>query len=311
VRIKPLLTLDADAEALLRERAAEKGRDSASSLRQIGAALAARKAEAVSLYDDANRLRGIAAWRWADRAQSHAQVLMLHTESSAPAALGEALTDYVFSELARVVSLQVIEARLRDHCPGVRESWQRHGLAIFERCQMVRPLGVTPLPIVPVPDGYRLAPWPEDRPSDIEQVAAAAYRAGIESIAVPDLQGNRAVETLRRRRGSEGWHPDLSLVVLDRHDGSVIGYLAALSAHQDAEVGDLAVHPAHRRRGLARLMMARCMMISQRLGHGALTLSVTSRNPARTLYNQLGFQPLDCGEVAIWWRDGRHAPWRA
>jgi ribosomal protein S18 acetylase RimI-like enzyme len=311
VRIESLRILTPACENLLRERAEEKGRDSADSLRSIGDALAVRKAEAIALYDDSSILRGIAAWRWADRMQSHAQVLILYTPASTPAPLGEALVDYVFSELIRVGSLQVIEARVRDEAPGAREAWLRHGVVMFERWQMSRPLGMIPLPILPVRDKYMLAPWQPERQTEIEQVAAAAYRDGVEGIAVPDLQGNRAVENLRKLSADpDNWNADASMIVVDKRSGSPVGYVAVVNSAQDVQIEDLAVHPSHRRRGLARTLLVRAMTIAQRQKHSAVALSVTARNPVCALYHQLAFQQVHCGEVAIWWRDGRHMAWR-
>ncbi|RPI99430.1 MAG: GNAT family N-acetyltransferase, partial [Chloroflexi bacterium] len=275
-----------------------------------GEALAARKAEAIALYDDIGILRGLSAWRWVDRVQSHAQVLILYTPASTPAPLGQALVDYVFSELIRVGSLQVIEVRVRDESPGVRDAWLRHGVVVFARWQMSRPLGVVPLPILPVRDGYTLAPWQAERQTEIEQVAAAAYRDSVEGIAVPDPQGSRAVENLRKLCADPGgWNADASLMVMDKRS-SAVGYVAVLKAGHEAQIEDLAVHPSHRRRGLARVLLVRAMTIAQRQKQSAVTLSVTARNPVCALYNQLGFQPVHCGEVAIWWRDGRHMSWR-
>ncbi len=311
MRIESLRTLTPACENLLRERAEEKGRDSAGSLRQIGEALAARKAEAVALYDDIGVLRGLAAWRWVDRTQTHAQVLILYTPAATPAPLGEALVDYVFSELIRVGSLHVIEVRVRDESPGVREAWLRHGVVVFARHQMSRPLGVVPLPILPLRDGYTLVGWQAERQTEIEQVATAAYRDSVEGIAVPDPQGSRAVENLRKLRADPvGWNADASLIVVDKRSSSAVGYVAVLKSGQDMQIEDLAVHPSHRRRGLARVLLVRAMTIAQRQGQSAVTLSVTVRNPVGALYNQLGFQPVHCGEVGIWWRDGRHMSWR-
>jgi GNAT superfamily N-acetyltransferase len=311
LHIQPLHTLDADSEALLRVRAEERGRDADGSLRQMRDALTARKIAAVCLYDDPHIPRGIATWRWADRGKVYAQVLMLYLRAESPPELSQALVDYVFSELARVRTLEVIEVRARDDSPGVRQAWQRYDLVLFERCRMARPLGVTPLPVVPVPDGYRVVRWQDEFQEQVERIAVDARQDSIDHAAMPGANGSRMAENLHKLWAGDAdrWNAEASLVVLDKRD-HVSGYIAASSTSGEALVADLAVLPTHRRRGLARLLMVRCLTVCQQQGLAAVHLAVTTRNPARQLVNQLGFHPTDCGEVAIWWRDGRQLRWR-
>jgi ribosomal protein S18 acetylase RimI-like enzyme len=308
VHIEPLRALNTATENLLRERAEEKGRDGEATLRQIGEALVARKVEAVCLSDDARVPRGIVVWRWPDRGQVYAQVLVFYVQAESPSTLSEALVDYVFSELIRVRSLQVIEVRARDDAPGVRAAWQRHDFVLFERCRMVRPLGVTPLPVLPVPNGYRVASWQEEYSDAAAEIAAAAYQDSIESTVVP---GSRGIDQLRKAwaSGSEQPGADASRVMLDKR-GRVVGYVAMSVPNGDAQVVDVAVLPAHRRRGVARALLVRSMTVCQQRRLDAVSVAITTRNPARPLYNQLGFHAVDCGEVAIWWRDGRQLKWR-
>jgi ribosomal protein S18 acetylase RimI-like enzyme len=308
VHIEPLRALNAASERLLRERAEEKGRDGDVSLRQIGEALAARKIEAVCLYDDERVPRGIVLWRWPDQGQVYAQVLVSYVQATSPPALSESLVDYVFSELARVHSLQAIEVRARDEAPDMREAWQRHGFVFFERCWMIRPLGVAPLPVLPAPKGYQVVRWQDEFSDDAAQVAVAAYENSIESTVVP---GSRMIEQLLElwANGSERQGAEASRVMLDRR-GQVIGYAAVSMPNGDAQIADLAVLPAHRRRGVGRTLLVRSMTACQQRGLDAVGAAITTRNPARQLYNQLGFRAIDCGEVAIWWLDSRQLKWR-
>ncbi len=308
MHIEPLRALNAASEGLLRERAEGKGRDGEAGLLQIREALVARKIEAVCLYDEAHGPCGIAAWRWPDRGQVYAQVLVFYVRATSPPALSEALVDYVFSELVRVQPLQVIEVRARDDAPGVRAAWQRHDFVFFERCRMVRPLRVTPLPVLPVPDGYRVVPWQDGFWDAITAVAAEAYDDSVESVVVP---GGRVIDQLRKlwANGSERPYADASRVVLDKR-GRVIGYGAVSALNGEAHIIDLAVLPEHGDQGLERALLVRSLTACQQRGLDAVSVAITTRNPSRQLYNQLGFRPVDCGEVAIWWQDGRQLDWR-
>ena len=314
MRIQSLRTLDADSEALLRMRALDRAHDVEHNLQQMQRALEAGRVSAVCLYDDLDMARGLSMWRWYGSGQTHVQVLLLYMQSIAPPVLGEALVDYVFSELVRVVSLQAIEVRVRDDSPGVRAAWARRDLIFFERCRMVRTLRQPPLPLVPLPDGYRVVRWEEDHQAEVERLAVEAYNGSIEAVAVPDMEGSGVVKNLRKLRAGEpsragSWCPDASLVAVNKR-GDVVGYIATQRSADSALIADLGVHPAHRRRGLARLLVVRSMAACLKQGLSAASFAVTTRSPVRQLCNRLGFQTTDCGEVAIWWHDGRQLAWR-
>ncbi len=308
VRLHPLRLLNSDAESLLRMRAAEHARDPEESLAQIQRALERGRLQAVCLYDNAEKPRGFAAWRW--HGDDHAQVIVQYVLPIVPPALGEALVDYVFSEVIRAHDVQVIEARMRDGSPGVRAAWVRHEATFFERCRLIRPLGRVPVPILPIMSGYRLERWDDTLLPQIDTLTLTAHQDGIEAVAAPESAG--AVERLHQARAhgtNRHWHAEASLVALDR-ENRVAGYVAVTATREEATVLDLAVHPQQRRRGLGRLLLARSMAACRAAGLAAVTLAMTTRNPARRLADQLGFQPVACGEVAIWWRDGRQVIWR-
>ena len=315
VRFCAVSTLGEDGEALLRQRAESNARDPDQSVQQISAALSAGRLSAVNLYDDAGALCGLSAWRWVDAGSTHAQVILQYTASESSPDMGDALVGYVFSELLRKHALAVIEARMRDESPGVREGWLRRDAVMFERCRLVMVLGVLPLPVLPAPAGYQVVRWGDDHQAAVEALAADVRNGSIDEVAAPDLYGNHAAELLRRWRSStasrgQAWSDTASLVALDRR-GRVVGYVALTIDDQNAQIIDLGVHPAHRRRGLARLLTVRSLAACMQLGVVRVNLGLTTRNPARLLCSQLGFQPADCGAVALWWRDGRQTAWRA
>lgn len=72
-----------------------------------------------------------------------------------------------------------------------------------------------------------------------------------------------------------------------------------------AEIAKLLVHPAHRRRGVARALMAAAETKARRMARTLLTLDTRSGDPSETLYIGLGFQVA--GVIPGWCRDTHSA----
>ncbi|MCD4686266.1 MAG: GNAT family N-acetyltransferase, partial [Anaerolineae bacterium] len=298
----------------LRQRADQRGRDAESSVTQLRVALEKGRIRGACMYDG-GVARGFAAWRWRDKMQTHAQVLVLYVEPEAAPSWGQALVEYVFSALHQSPALDIIEVRFRDEAPGAREAWMRRDLVLFERCRMVRPLRTTPIPVLPLPKQVQIVPWQDDFQAGVERVAVQAHQGGIEAVADPHIADEaRQVERLRRLwagqlSGVDAWNPTASLVALNKKR-VVVGYIVLAQVDQDAHIIDLALDPAYQRRGIARALLVRSMTLCLKQGVRTVVLPLTTGNSARNTCIKLGFQAADCGEVAVWWRDGRQLVWR-
>jgi ribosomal protein S18 acetylase RimI-like enzyme len=303
--IEPLYRLDAEGETLLRVRAVYSGRNGDRSIDHVRDALALGKLTAVALYDERRIMRGISAWKWQDVGRTRAQVVMLYVEPAVSRDTGALLGEHVFRALSGVPTLEVIAARARDDSPGVWNAFLKHGALFFERCRMQRRLGDVPLPVVAPPNGYRITPWNDDYGLALEQVAAAAHEDDLEAVVVPHNHVARTLHRLRTGDLLDQWNTATTLVAVNR-DGQPVGHVV-ISAVEDGagRLVDLAVHPRHRRQGLGRALMVRGLQACRAQGITTLTAGVTTRNPARRLFDHLGFSAVDCGRVAIWWRDGR------
>jgi ribosomal protein S18 acetylase RimI-like enzyme len=69
------------------------------------------------------------------------------------------------------------------------------------------------------------------------------------------------------------------------------------------EVAYVGVVPEHRRRGFGREMMVKALVEAKAADQACVTLAVDARNePARVLYDGLGFEPHEAREVllAVW-----------
>lgn len=83
----------------------------------------------------------------------------------------------------------------------------------------------------------------------------------------------------------------LWLVALDGE--TVAGYVGSQSVEGEADMMNVAVHPEHRRRGIARMLINSLTDALAKQGVHSLALEVRASNaPAIALYEQLGFSQV-------------------
>ena len=76
-------------------------------------------------------------------------------------------------------------------------------------------------------------------------------------------------------------------------DDRVVGYIGSQSSIDEAEVMNVAVHPEHRRQGIAEDLICTLVEELKKRGIHALLLEVRATNaPAIALYEKLGFQQV-------------------
>jgi len=279
---------------------------------RIDGRLAAGVGRALVLYDVDHIPKGLLLWHWNDAARTYAHGTTLYTEDT-ETQTAEALVEELFRESLNEPALKAISVGVRGETPGAREALLKRDAVFFERCQMVCDLKAA-RPAIELKNGYYLARWTEDVNPQAEAMAAAATIGTIDEVAVPDAMAEEIVDLLRQLRRNEypgvtGWNAEASLVMLDAQ-GHGAGYIAMCTVEGMAFVVDIAVHPDHRRQGLARALMMEGMRVCREQGYVQMGLAVTTRNPARNLYETLGFEAVECGENAVWWRDGRQMAWR-
>ena len=80
----------------------------------------------------------------------------------------------------------------------------------------------------------------------------------------------------------------LWLVALD--GDTVVGYIGSQTAVDETDVMNVAVHPDHRRQGIAEALIKKLVLELKERGSHALMLEVRASNaPAISLYEKLGF----------------------
>ena len=136
------------------------------------------------------------------------------------------------------------------------------------------------------------------RPAEYEEAGQVVRLAYAEFARPGETSWERYLDELADVAGRAG----RTLVLVAVEDGRVIGSVTLeLEGRVDpdeppprpdeAHVRMLAVHPAHRRRGVARALMAACEEEARRRGRRLLTLHTTQRmRAAQRMYEALGFE---------------------
>ena len=82
----------------------------------------------------------------------------------------------------------------------------------------------------------------------------------------------------------------LSIWLVAEHEGKVIGYVGSQSVMGEADMMNVAVHPDHRRQGVAEALITALIKALMRNDVYCLSLEVRASNaPAIGLYEKLGF----------------------
>ena len=123
--------------------------------------------------------------------------------------------------------------------------------------------------------------------------------AGIAGESLPEHWGADAFRAELEARGGVGF-------VAVGEGGAVLGYALAARADGEIEIRSLAVASAHRRRGLARRLLAALLESERATGASDAFLEVRRSNAAaQRLYASAGFAPS--GERPGYYADGESA----
>lgn len=85
----------------------------------------------------------------------------------------------------------------------------------------------------------------------------------------------------------------LSYWLVAVEDGQVVGYIGSQSVLGESDMMNVAVHPDHRRKGVAEALIAALATGLRERGNVCLTLEVRASNaPAISMYEKLGFDQI-------------------
>lgn len=85
----------------------------------------------------------------------------------------------------------------------------------------------------------------------------------------------------------------LSLWLVAAEEGKALGYVGSQTVMDETDMMNIAVHPDHRRKGIAAELVNALIGSLKEAGSRQLTLEVrVSNEPARRLYDELGFSEI-------------------
>ena len=85
----------------------------------------------------------------------------------------------------------------------------------------------------------------------------------------------------------------LSLWLVAVEDDEVVGYIGSQTCCDETDMMNVAVHPQHRRKGIAETLVLALVDALKAAGSYCLTLEVRASNdPAKSLYEKLGFEQV-------------------
>ena len=112
--------------------------------------------------------------------------------------------------------------------------------------------------------------------------AHVAAIAGLEKLCFSDPWSEKSIETELSCR--------LSCWLVAMEGETLVGYVGSQTVIDESDMMKIAVHPDHRRKGIAEALVAGLEEQLRQRGSRALTLEVRDSNaPAIALYEKLGF----------------------
>lgn len=222
----------------------------------------------------------------------------------------ETLLKHLLETLLHSPQVTRIESQLLLHPAGSHaDIFRRSGFKVYDRLFMVQPLaGRWFRPETHLPPGLELRPWREEDLGAAARLISAAYRNHPDSLIndqYHSVHGSlRFLHNIVRYAGCGVFSPVASHVVLDHatHELAAL-ILGSRVSPQSGHITQLCVHPGHRRKGLARMLLSLAAAQFLRQGVSEISLTVTKANrDAIELYESEGYENRHAFDAAVWQR---------
>jgi len=229
-------------------------------------------------------------------------------------AVEETLLRHLFELLINSPHVDRIEAQLLLHPSGVHSALFREaGFEVYRRLFMVQMLhGRWTPPAVHLPSGLELRAWSEEDMAPAARLICEAYRDHPDSVINDQYRtvhgSSRFLNNIVRFAGCGTFAAPVSHVIVDRARREPIALvLGSRVSPQSGHITQVCVHPAYRRKGLARLLLSVAAFCFMRQGATEISLTVTeANNQAIDLYRDEGYECRHIFDASVWQR-GRRA----
>ena len=224
---------------------------------------------------------------------------------------GDTLLRHLFELLLNSPHVDRIESQLLLHPSGsYSPAFQDAGFQIFRRLFLVQPLqGRWSVPHADLPANLEIRPWREADLAPAARLICEAYRGHPDSLINDQyrtVHGSiRFLNNIVHYAGCGSFSPQASHVVVERGSRELAALvLGSRVSPQSGHLTQVCVHPAFRRRGLARLLLNLAAFHFMRLGATEISLTVTEANSgAIDLYKDEGYSTAHTFDAAVWQRN--------
>ena len=225
-------------------------------------------------------------------------------------AVEETLLKHLLELLLNSPQVERIEAQLLLHPSGSHSAlFRESGFEIYRRLFMVQPLrGHWTPPAVNLSNGLELRPWSEEYLAPAARLICEAYRGHPDSLINDQYRtvhgSTRFLNNIVRFSGCGTFAAPVSHVVVDRARREPVALvLGSRVSAQSGHITQVCVHPAYRRRGLARLLLSMASFCFMRQGATEISLTVTEANgQAIELYREEGYDCRHIFDASVWQR---------
>jgi ribosomal protein S18 acetylase RimI-like enzyme len=222
------------------------------------------------------------------------------------------LLRHLFELLMNSPHVDRIESQLLLHPSGAHaEVFREAGFQVSPRLFMVRHLnGLWDLPRVDLPGDLEMRPWRDEDLVPASRLITAAYRDHPDSVINDQYRSSqgsqRFLHNIVRYAGCGIFSAQVSFVVFQRGSQELAALvLGSRVSPESGHITQLCVHPGYRRRGLARILLAKAAYHFMHQGVREISLTVTESNSdAIALYRAEGFTCPHSFDAAVWQRKG-------
>lgn len=230
---------------------------------------------------------------------------------ASPSDIAETLLRHLLELLLNSPHVERIEAQLLLHPSGAYGTiFGEAGFEIFRRLFLVQQLrGDSKPPQVILPANLEFRPWREADLAPAARLICEAYRDHPDSLIndqYRSVHGSmRFLNNIVHYAGCGTFSQPASYVVVERASRELAAVvLGSRVSGQSGHLTQVCVHPAFRRRGLARMLLAQAAHSFTRMGASEISLTVTEANAdAIELYTDEGYTCAHSFDAAVWLRE--------